>query len=134
MQIAVAGIVILGDKILIGKKVKKEGHFVSGGWHIPGGCVCEGEDRESAIVREYKEETNLDVVVIKKLTTHIVTETDTELSWFICKPITFDIKANDDLSEAKFVLKTDVLKECDIRASKLWPREVFLCLGGSHDS
>ena len=35
MRKAVAGIIIFEDKILIGKKVIKEGHFVSGGWHIP---------------------------------------------------------------------------------------------------
>ena len=125
MQRAVAGILIHNNKILIGKKILKEGHFCSGGWHLPGGKVRDGEDDKLAILREFKEETNFDIVIIEKITTAVVLETDTEISWFAIKPSSSDPFPGDDLTEIKFVGKKEVEKECDNRAVSLWPREVL---------
>lgn len=129
MDVAVAGIVIQNGKVLIGKKIHKPGHFVSDGWHIPGGHLLNDEEITTAIIREIKEETNLDIVVIEKLTSHIVTETDTEIHWFICEATTFDLIAMDDLTEVKFIPKSEVLSKCDLRAINLWPDEVIKYLG-----
>jgi len=40
------------------------------GWAIPGGFVDYGESLEDAAIRESKEETNLDVVLLKQLHTY----------------------------------------------------------------
>jgi|APHM01.1.fsa_nt_gi ADP-ribose pyrophosphatase len=50
-------------KILLGKKQEKEGHPISGEWHFPGGHLDKDEEPEEAVVRELKEETNLDTKV-----------------------------------------------------------------------
>ena len=125
MKRAVAGIVFFNNKILIGKKVIREGHFASGGWHLPGGHIEEGENEEEALLREFKEETQLEITIIKKLHSSIVEKIDTHISWFICSTNTDKAIAGDDLSHVNFIEKTNVITECDPRVVTLWPSEVI---------
>ncbi len=46
------------------------------GWAIPGGFVDYGESLEEAAVREAKEETNLDVELVRQLHTYSAPERD----------------------------------------------------------
>jgi len=57
------GIVIVNEKgeILLGKRIK------TGQWTLPGGKVEKGETYEETIVRETKEETGLDIEIVKTL-------------------------------------------------------------------
>jgi len=58
--VVVTGIVKFKDKFLILKRNDKmEMH--PGKWSFPGGKILEGEDLFSALKREVKEETNLDI-------------------------------------------------------------------------
>ena len=59
-RIRVAGITIQGDEILLIEHTKKDKKY----WLVPGGGVDWGESTEQALIREYKEETNLDIEVI----------------------------------------------------------------------
>lgn len=125
MRKAVSGILIHEDKILIGKKIEKEGHFCSGGWHIPGGYIKGVEDELTALKREFKEETNLEIEMINKLTSIKIIKNDMEVHWYICKALTFDLIPGDDLEDAKFVDKDKVVEFCDTRATRLWPQQVL---------
>ncbi|KKS06721.1 hypothetical protein A3K01_01725 [candidate division WWE3 bacterium RIFOXYD1_FULL_43_17] len=125
MRRAVAGIVLFQNKVLIGKKVVKEGHFVSGGWHLPGGHIKENENDKDALIREFQEETQLKIRIIKKLCDSIVVETDTSLGWFICSTGTDKATPGDDLTQIDFVDKTEVATKCDSRVVRLWPPEVI---------
>lgn len=58
-RIRVAGITIQGDEILLIEHTKKDKKY----WLVPGGGVDWGESTEEALIREYKEETNLDIEV-----------------------------------------------------------------------
>ena len=58
-RIRVAGITIQGDEILLIEHTKKDKKY----WLVPGGGVDWGESTEQALIREYKEETNLDIEV-----------------------------------------------------------------------
>jgi len=128
MKKAVAVIVIHEDEVIIGKKIVKKNHFLSGGWHIPGGHVLKNESEEAAVVREMKEETNVDVQVICKLACNPIPENDVEVHWYVCEPTTFDPVSGDDLEEVRFVKKTNVFELCDERAKSLWPKEVIAFL------
>jgi len=44
--------------------------YMPGKWDLPGGTVEEGETTEQALVREVKEETDLDVVPLKPIFVH----------------------------------------------------------------
>jgi 8-oxo-dGTP pyrophosphatase MutT (NUDIX family) len=48
-------------KIFQGMKDSQKGGVYSDCWHIPGGGVDEGENKEEALKRETKEETGIDV-------------------------------------------------------------------------
>ncbi len=59
------GILVEQDRILMGLR-KKDG-FLGGLWELPGGKLEADETPELAVVREYREETGLDVIVEKGL-------------------------------------------------------------------
>lgn len=58
----VAGLIFSKDeKLFQGQKDLKNGGVYSDCWHIPGGGVENGETDKSAIIREIKEETGIDI-------------------------------------------------------------------------
>ena len=60
-RVRVAGILIENNKILLIEHLKKNKKY----WLVPGGGVDWGESTAEALIREYKEETNLDITVEK---------------------------------------------------------------------
>jgi len=92
-------------KYLLGKRNKKN-YF--GYWIIPGGKVEWGETLEKAAIREYKEETNLDIEIIKfigwKEIVNIKEDYHRYIFFFLgkLKYKDFIMKPTDDISEAKF--------------------------------
>ncbi len=61
------GLIRKGNRILIGKR--KESQMLGGLWEFPGGKQQEKESLEATVLREIKEETNLNVKLEKKITT-----------------------------------------------------------------
>ncbi len=62
-NIRVTGILIEDDKILLVKQKVSEKR----NWSLPGGKLEQGETLEQGIIREMKEETGLDIEIIKML-------------------------------------------------------------------
>ncbi|MCA9385976.1 NUDIX hydrolase [Candidatus Dojkabacteria bacterium] len=62
-QLVVASFIIHEKKLLIVRRSKKE-NFFPGVYELPGGKVDFGENPIEAVIRECKEETNLDITVI----------------------------------------------------------------------
>ncbi|TRO53854.1 NUDIX hydrolase [Candidatus Bathyarchaeota archaeon] len=52
------------DKVLL---VKRHTLPFKGFWALPGGRVCPGETVEETIVREVKEETGIDIEIVRKI-------------------------------------------------------------------
>lgn len=59
-KVSVNCLIVKDGKILLVQQARPED--VRGKWSIPGGKVDEGETFEDAVMREIKEETNLDVI------------------------------------------------------------------------
>lgn len=59
--VGVGAVILQEDKILLAKRGSEPG---KGKWSVPGGLVELGEKLEKAVVREVKEETNLDVEIV----------------------------------------------------------------------
>ena len=62
-EIAVVAAIISNSKNQILITLRPEGFHLSGMWEFPGGKVENGETKDFALVREIKEETNLDITV-----------------------------------------------------------------------
>lgn len=62
-RVRVAGVLIENDEILLIEHIKNGKKY----WLVPGGGVDWGESTSEALIREFKEETNLDIEVEKFL-------------------------------------------------------------------
>jgi 8-oxo-dGTP diphosphatase len=60
-KVSVAGVLLFREKVLFVRRSKEEG-FLPGVYEIPGGKVMFGESPEETIVREFKEETDVNVI------------------------------------------------------------------------
>ena len=90
----VVGIIKHKNKYLIAKR--KEDQMLGGLWEFPGGKVKSKETLENALLREIKEEVNLDVTIEQKLGTikHAYSHFKIVLHAFICSSTTNKAKAN----------------------------------------
>lgn len=102
-------------KYLLGKRNKK--NYLNF-WVIPGGKVEWGESLEQAGVRELKEETNLDVEIVKfigwKEIINIKDDYHRYVFFFLgkLKNEQINIKPTDDISEVRF-FSADEIKNLD---------------------
>ena len=90
----VASIIKINSKYLIG--LRSTGKFINL-WEFPGGKVEENEDHKSALIREIKEEFNVDIEVdslIKKIE-HQYPDFYLEMYCYECRLITDNFKLND---------------------------------------
>ena len=65
--IAVGLVINEAGEILLGRRNQPENPQIHGKWEFPGGGIEYGESPEDALVREMKEETGLDVEIVRLL-------------------------------------------------------------------
>jgi mutator protein MutT len=110
----VKAVIVEDNSLLLIKrsdKVKYNPNTIS----LPGGHVEVGESIEDAIVREVKEETNLDVEVLKVNTTWNCMCKEEGLSLkgtsFLCKLLSDDVCLNEEIEDYKWINLDDVKKK-----------------------
>lgn len=92
-----------------------------GGWVFPGGQVEVGENLMDGLVREIKEESGIDVLVLNLIGIYSNTSTyegyngvktvPTKVMFdFVCKPVGGELSISDETSESKWVKKNEVLE------------------------
>ena len=103
-HITVKGIVIYEGKTLILKRVRPSSDGL-GYWELPGGGLEYGEDPHQALVRELKEETGLDIEIIKPVYTFtaIRPHYQTVGIGFLCIPTNDQVKISFEHTDYKFV-------------------------------
>lgn len=83
-------------------------------WALPGGFVELGETVESAVVREAKEETGLEVEIINLVGVYSDPERDprghTVTVCYLTKKIGGNLRADTDASSAQYFKKDEILK------------------------
>jgi len=104
-RLAVKSFIINNNKLLVVKRrlndVQKPGI-----WEIPGGRLEIGEDPFEGLKRETKEETNLDIEIIKPLNVRHFKRDDDQiitLIIFLCKPLTKKIKLSEEHTDYDWI-------------------------------
>ena len=97
-----------GDKVLLGKKP-------SGYW-LPGGHAHQDESSLDAAIREFKEETNLDLADLKLIYSKITEEKIVDV--YVCNKFKGKAKADDDLEEVHW-FSINELPEMKLDGSEL---------------
>ncbi|MEM3825321.1 MAG: NUDIX hydrolase [Candidatus Bathyarchaeia archaeon] len=106
--VGVGAIIVCDGKILLEKRKGEPGR---GKWSVPGGLVELGEKAESAVVREVKEETGLDVAEpqLIDVVDNIVQDENGEIKWhfviidYFVKVKGGEMRASDDAEELRWV-------------------------------
>ena len=113
-HITVKGIVIYEGKTLILKRVRPSSDGL-GYWELPGGGLEYGEDPHQALVRELKEETGLDIEIIKPVYTFtaIRPHYQTVGIGFLCIPTNDQVKISFEHTDYKFVDEDELEKTLD---------------------
>jgi len=116
-----SSVVIIHDgKYLLAKRNKEN---YNGYWIFPGGGVDFGETLHDAAVREAKEETNLDVEILKQIgfkeIINVPGNYHSIVFFYLAKPKHLNVKAKDDVSLAEF-FTIEQIKELKIAESVEW--------------
>jgi 8-oxo-dGTP diphosphatase len=103
---AVKAFIVDNNNLLI---IKRSNYTVQkpGMWEIPGGRLeKKDEDPIEGLKREVKEETNLDIEIIKPLNIQYFTRADNQkimLTIFLCTPITKSIKLSKEHTDFEWI-------------------------------
>ena len=103
------------DRILLVKHKEERGGYWQGKWICPGGELEFGEQIKDGVKREIKEETNLEIELLKPLvpfdrivTTNRRTSLHVIYIDYVAKLIGGELKADSDVGEALWVKKRDI--------------------------
>lgn len=119
----VLGIITDNNKILIGK-LKKEQLEAFGGieYVFPGGKIEDGETSTNAVIREIKEETGLDTVIVEKIGERVHPKTLKEIEYFHCKRISgVETTASSENNDIDTLVWVDI-KELPTYMPTLFPK------------
>lgn len=96
----VAAIIINDDKILCVQRGDNKHDYIAFKWEFPGGKVEHNETKESALIREIKEELNVDIQVEKEFYTVNHTYPDFALIMhsFICNCVNTNIQLSEHIA------------------------------------
>lgn len=113
-HITVKAIVIYRQKILILKRVRPSSDGL-GYWELPGGGLEYGETPHEALIRELKEETNLDIKIIKPIYTFTAIRPDYQTVGigFLTIPTNDHVKLSEEHTDYQFVSSDKLLNYVD---------------------
>jgi 8-oxo-dGTP diphosphatase len=113
--LGVGAIIVRDEQVLL---VRRSNPPMQGEWSIPGGLVETGETTREAIIREVREETGLEIEVVKlaEVFERIVRDPDSRVQYhyvlidYVCRATTGEAHAASDVSEVHWV-NTDRLEK-----------------------
>jgi 8-oxo-dGTP diphosphatase len=105
------------DRILLVKHKKERGGYWQGKWICPGGALEFGEEIQEGIKREVKEETNLEIDLVRPLVpfdriVKLDERTGLHVIYidYIAKMLGGELKVSSDVGEALWVEKRNIPK------------------------
>lgn len=110
MDETVLAYIFKNDEVLMLYRNKEKEDINKNKWVGVGGHLEEGEDRDSALIREIKEETNLDVIDYKFLATLIFINNNYKEKMYLYRVDSFsNVLKECDEGELKFIKIKDLL-------------------------
>lgn len=121
----VIAIIVKDKKVLMGKKGNRPGHFLNDAWHFPGGKADGDELIEDTLIREMKEELNMDLTIIRKLSEYelVVGDSKSHGTVFLCTS-NDEPTAGDDLVDARYFNYDEILELHHKESFEKLPQEV----------
>lgn len=121
-----AGVVVVeADKLLM---VKRKYEPRAGMWTFPAGFIESTENAAECAARETKEETNLDVEIMRLFNVYSAFDdprTAVVLVMYLARRIGGELRCGDDASDARFFDLTDLPRDIAFRAHRLAIRDVM---------
>lgn len=113
-HITVKGIVVYEHKVLILKRVRPSSDGL-GYWELPGGGLEYGETPHQALIRELKEETNLDIKILKPVYTFTAIRPDYQTVGigFLSIPTNNHVIISDEHTDYQFVTSEELKNYLD---------------------
>lgn len=113
-HITVKGIVIYRHQVLILKRTRPSSDGL-GYWELPGGGLEYGETPHKALIRELKEETGLDIKILKPVYTFTAIRPNYQTVGigFLCVPTNNHVQISHEHTEYKFVNSNELLDYVD---------------------
>lgn len=102
-HITVKGIVVFNNQVLLMKRVRPSTDGL-GYWELPGGGLEYGETPNQALIRELKEETGLDIDIVKPAYTFTKIRDDYQTVGigYLCIPKHNNVVISDEHTEYRF--------------------------------
>jgi 8-oxo-dGTP diphosphatase len=101
--VTVDSVILKENKVLL---LKRSFGMFKGHWVLPGGKVTKGEDTWKAVVREAREETGLDVRVVRMIGFYDSPDRDPEKHAasmaFLCRPLKGKLKGNTESTDIRY--------------------------------
>ena len=104
-RIAVKAFIAQNNKVLLLKRRTNDSHKPNT-WDIPGGRLAIGENPFDGLMRETKEETNLEIEIVMPIDVHHFTRDDNQkitMIIFLCKPRTENIILSEEHQEYRWL-------------------------------
>lgn len=113
-HITVKGIVVYNRKVLILKRVRPSTDGL-GFWELPGGGLEYGETPHEALIRELKEETNLDIKILKPVYTFTAIRPDYQTVGigFLSIPTNDNVIISEEHTDYQFVTSQELKNYLD---------------------
>jgi len=105
----VAAVIIEDNKILCMQRKESKYDYISLKWEFPGGKIEKGENERQALIREIKEELNLEIEIKGKLLTveHQYPDFALTMHTFLCQPLANELTLNEHIA-FKWLSKEDI--------------------------
>ena len=127
-KVKVAGVILNGDRVLVGKRSPRKDSPLSGEWEIPSTAIIGGESDAETLARMTRAIAGIDIIVGRHLITN-QTITKTTFRWYECFSKSKRFVYGRGWEEIKLAERKEVLDIVPDEIKAMWPEEIINYFG-----